>query len=128
MPDLDKVAVYGTLKRDMANHRLLERARFVGSDIVRSITLYDLGEYPAAVLESSNGIQVEVYELTPDELAELDRLEECDAANPQAGLYSRQVCSTRYGDAWIYIYNHAVDVKTRLDTDSWIPLCRATND
>ncbi|MGB4248460.1 MAG: gamma-glutamylcyclotransferase family protein [Pseudohongiellaceae bacterium] len=121
MSDFMLVAVYGTLKRGMANHRLLEEARYVGSDLLTSITLYDLGDYPAALLESSGGIQVEVYEVSDAQIADLDRLEEIDPRNPDAGLYSRCICQTRHGNAWIYIYNRAVDGRARIGNGSWTP-------
>lgn len=121
MSEFMLVAVYGTLKRGMTNHRLLEEARYVGSDLLTSITLYDLGDYPAALLESSEGIQVEVYEVSDAQIADLDRLEEIDPRNPDAGLYSRCICQTRHGNAWIYIYNRAVDGRARIDNGSWTP-------
>lgn len=120
MAESMKLAVYGTLKRGMSNHRLLEGARYVGTDLLTSISLYDLGDYPAAQLESSQGICVEVYEVSAMQIDELDRLEECDMRNPEAGLYRRCVCQTRHGESWIYIYNRSVDGMPRLDSGSWI--------
>lgn len=119
MSDFMRVAVYGTLKRGMANHRLLEEARYIGSDLLTSITLYDLGDYPAALLESSDGIEVEIFEVNAAQIAELDLLEEIDPRNPEAGLYSRCICQTRHGNAWIYIYNRAVDGRPRIVSGSW---------
>lgn len=113
--------MYGTLKHGMANHRLLERARYVGTDLLTCITLYDLGEYPAAVLESSGGIVVEVYEVNTAHLDALDQLEELDTQNPEAGLYRRCICHTRHGNAWIYIYNPAVENMPPIRSGSWTP-------
>lgn len=121
MPEVLKVAVYGTLKHGMANHRLLEGARYVGTDLLTSITLYDLGEYPAAVLEPSDGIVVEVYEVNTAHVAALDLLEELDARNSEAGLYRRSICQTRHGEAWIYIYNPAVENMPCIRSGSWTP-------
>ena len=121
MPDSMRVAVYGTLKRGMANHRLLDEARYVGTEVLTSIVLYDMGDYPAAQMESSHGIQVEIYEVSAAQICKLDLLEECDDRNPEAGLYKRCKCRTRHGETWIYIYNRAVDGMPRIDKGSWAP-------
>ncbi|MDO9317616.1 MAG: gamma-glutamylcyclotransferase family protein [Gammaproteobacteria bacterium] len=116
------VAVYGTLKRGMANHQLLVDCRFVGEDCLANIVLYELDEFPAARLEPSDGIQIEVYEVSQRVLAKLDKLEEVDYAMPENGLYRRVQCATRFGVAWIYLYNGMVQGFPRLTTGSWRPI------
>ncbi|MDP1932324.1 MAG: gamma-glutamylcyclotransferase family protein [Gammaproteobacteria bacterium] len=115
------VAVYGTLKRGMSNHMLLDGAPYLGADTLKFITLYDLGEYPAALLEPSDGVMVEVFKVSSTQIDALDRFEECDVLNSDAGLYKRCSCQTHYGDAWIYIYNRPVNRVRRLDSGSWCP-------
>ncbi|MDO8270811.1 MAG: gamma-glutamylcyclotransferase family protein [Gammaproteobacteria bacterium] len=116
------VAVYGTLKRGMTNHQLLVDCRFVGEDCLANIVLYELDEFPAARLEPSDGIQVEVYEVSQRVLAMLDKLEEVDHAMPEKGLYRRAQCATRFGVAWIYLYNGTVQGFPRLTTGGWRPI------
>lgn len=55
LPSKHRVAVYGTLKRGMSNHGLLRQSRFLGEESLTSLTLYDLGLFPAAKLEPSQG-------------------------------------------------------------------------
>lgn len=117
-----KVAVYGTLKRGMSNHILLERAFYLGSDFLEEITLYDLGEYPAARLEPSEGIYVEVFEISGLMLKEMDLLEGYDSGAPENGLYNRVVCQTSHGRAWIYIFNPTIVGCPRLSAGSWQPI------
>lgn len=116
------VAVYGTLKRGMANHQLLVGSRFVGEDRLANIVLYELDEFPAARLEPSDGIQIEVYEVSQRVLATLDKLEEVDHVMPAKGLYRRAQCATRFGVAWIYLYNGTVQGFPKLTSGSWRPI------
>ncbi|MES3006201.1 MAG: gamma-glutamylcyclotransferase family protein [Pseudomonadota bacterium] len=115
------IAVYGTLKSGMINHKLLEEARLLGTDFLDGIALYDLGDFPAARLEPSDGILVEVYEITDKELAVLDVLEECNHDKPEQGLYKRVQYSTGFGWAWIYLYNGQVEGLRRVTKGGWWP-------
>ena len=116
------VAVYGTLKRGMSNHHFLARADFLGEDCLHGITLYDLGPYPGAKAEQSEGIDVEVYAISTAELEQLDLLEEFREDTPDDGEYTRVLVKTAYGPAWIYLYNPDVTDKPVQRRGSWRPL------
>lgn len=118
---LQLLAVYGTLKRGFANSHWMQGAEFLGTDILCSITLYDLGPYPGARLEQSQGIEVEVFRVSREILRKVDRLEEYNAAAPGAGEYDRQLLPTRFGDAWVYLYNNLPPATTVLRGGSWQP-------
>ena len=115
------VAVYGTLKRGGSNFHLLEQAEFIGADQINSIALYDLGPYPGACEERSGGIGIEVFSVSPEQLALLDDLEEYMADAPTLGLYNRKLFTTRFGAAWVYLYNQSVTSCPRIDAGSWSP-------
>lgn len=115
------VAVYGTLKRGFRNHGLLAQAHYIGGDKLAQICLYDIGPYPGARMEASKGIDVEVYALDSIQLAELDLLEEYDADDIGGSLYTRKLLETRYGMAWVYLYQGALDGKPRLGNGAWQP-------
>lgn len=102
------VAVYGTLKRGLCNHHWLSGADFLGSDQLTSVTLYDLGPYPGAKPEPSQGIQVEVFRVDTRTLGELDRLEGYRVRAPKSGDYDRLIHHTAFGPAWLYLFNHSV--------------------
>lgn len=115
------VAVYGTLKRGFANHHLMQQATFLGDDCLVDITLYDLGPYPGAKALISEGIDVEVYAVSPAQMAALDRLEEYNTLAPEQGLYNRLQFQTRFGKAWIYLYNPNVNAMTAQRRGGWVP-------
>jgi gamma-glutamylaminecyclotransferase len=70
------VAVYGSLKQGFGNHRLLEKANFIGSG--ETPPIYEMrGEgrgYPG-IFKGDSRVQVEVYSVTHEELKNLDSLE-----------------------------------------------------
>ena len=113
------VAVYGTLKRGCSNHQLLVRSRFLGTDWLRRIVLYDLGPFPGARKARSGGVLVEVYAVDDPTLARLDALEGYNASAPERGEYTRERMATRFGDAWLYLYNGSVRGYRRMAQGSW---------
>lgn len=71
-----KVFTYGTLMRGCGNHGLLTDARLVGTAITQAVfTMLHLGGFPAIVAGGSTAIVGEVYEVTAEQLEQLDRLE-----------------------------------------------------
>lgn len=121
MQTTTQIAVYGTLKRGFSNAHWLEGAEFVGGDRLHDITLYDLGPYPAAVEEPSEGIDVEVYRVSSRLLKAVDRLEDADEERPADGLYRRCRLQTRHGPAWVYLYNGPVADLPALRRGAWRP-------
>jgi gamma-glutamylcyclotransferase (GGCT)/AIG2-like uncharacterized protein YtfP len=114
------LAVYGTLKRGCGNHALIANAQYIGSDKLQEISLYDIGPYPGARLEASAGIEIEVYAVTPSQLARLDLLEEYDPADPSGSLYTRESLETRFGSTWVYLYQGDVAGKPCLRSGAWV--------
>jgi gamma-glutamylcyclotransferase (GGCT)/AIG2-like uncharacterized protein YtfP len=102
--------------------RLLARADFLGEDCLHVITLYDLGPYPGAKAEQSQGIDIEVYAISTAELEQLDLLEDFREDTPDDGEYTRMLIKTAYGPAWIYLYNPDVSDKPVQRRGSWRPL------
>lgn len=115
------VAVYGTLKRGLRNHHWLEGAAFLGSDRLTSATLYDLGPFPGAKPEPSRGVEVEIYRVDATLLTELDRLEDFRPRQPHTGLYRRDIHTTAYGPAWLYLYNPEVTGCEAIRQGGWRP-------
>ncbi|NAW33329.1 gamma-glutamylcyclotransferase family protein [Halomonas alimentaria] len=119
IPRTPLVAVYGTLKRGLRNHHWLDGAGFMGSDRLADVTLYDLGPFPGAKLESSHGVEIEVFEVEVRLLTGLDQLEDYRPHQPRQGLYDRAVHPTAFGPAWLYLYNPDVTGFTAIRQGGW---------
>lgn len=66
--------VYGTLQNGQPNHGLLDGASFCGMATMPGIEVHDLGPFPMAIVRAGS-VHGEVYAVTLDQLAALDRLE-----------------------------------------------------
>ena len=94
---LHTVFVYGTLRPGLdATHR------------VRGF-LYDMGWYPALVLDSTGElIALEKIEVNDEQLADLDMYEGYDKYHPSKSLYIRKKVTCQDEEGWIYLYNHHI--------------------
>jgi gamma-glutamylcyclotransferase (GGCT)/AIG2-like uncharacterized protein YtfP len=118
---MDLLFVYGTLRRGASNDiaRIAPAARYAGAARVRG-RLYDLGSYPALLLDPAAGwVGGELYEVSAAEWPLLDALEEPVAAARPDGEYFKLTCNVEAdGGAavrvWIYVANPAV---LRLDRE-----------
>ncbi len=108
--------VYGTLSPRHAPPEIaatVRRLRPLGPASIRG-RLYDLGEYPGAVLNknSRSVIRGQVFELPGDQstLTSLDHYEEFDPAKPSSSLFVRRTWPVTMDDGtrlrcWVYVYN-----------------------
>lgn len=108
--------VYGTLSPRHAPPEIaatVRRLRPLGPASVRG-RLYDLGEYPGAILSprSRSVIRGEVFELPSDAqtLSSLDNYEGFEPGKPGSSLFVRQTRTVDMDDGtrlrcWVYVYN-----------------------
>jgi gamma-glutamylcyclotransferase (GGCT)/AIG2-like uncharacterized protein YtfP len=91
---------------------VVDRLTVVGDGFVQG-RLYDLGDFPGAVLDGASAERVfgTVYELPndPDILRALDAYEEFDLSMADKSQFVRMQCSVTLTsgtvlDAWIYVY------------------------
>jgi gamma-glutamylcyclotransferase (GGCT)/AIG2-like uncharacterized protein YtfP len=93
------VFVYGTLRSGEINSQLLAEANFCGTHRTSPrFRMLDLGDYPGVIEPGTSAITGEIYRVNPQQLRQLDQLEEY----PQ--LYTRKQIATPWGLAWIYLY------------------------
>ena len=94
--DPDLLFVYGTLKRGLTNHGMLQAAPFLEEVWLDGLNLHDLGPFPMAVIGTGR-LQGELYRIAPTLLPALDRFE----GAPR--LYRRQPWPLWDG-RWVWIY------------------------
>ncbi len=95
---MNRVFVYGTLKRGHRNDHFLHWAEFVGNFTTQNIySMYEFENYPAVCLHGNHAIEGEVYHVTDCQFRTLDDLE----WYPR--FYQRIEINTGFGDAWMYI-------------------------
>lgn len=102
-----KVFVYGTLKRGYHNHRLLEKALYLGK--ARTTAKWAMiGKslpFPYLLERNDNGYYVEgeVYEVSDSELWALDRLEGVPTHYRKENVYVKYLDDNVYEQATVYV-------------------------
>jgi gamma-glutamylcyclotransferase (GGCT)/AIG2-like uncharacterized protein YtfP len=131
LPMIKDLFVYGTLlpgREPAPLRQLLTRMTLLGPASVAG-SLYDLGPYPGALLNSSGGrVSGHVFEV-PDEEAiwrALDAYEGFDPRQPDAGLFRREPCIAQLDlggeiECQIYVYNSKPQEKQLIPKGQWEP-------
>lgn len=108
---MNRIFVYGTLKREHDTQNWIKNMRFLGQGKIEA-KLYDFGDYPGAVEQSGSYVEGEVYETENiDVLLNLiDQYEEFDTNNAPNSLFIRKVAVVTMGNgrklhAIVYLYN-----------------------
>ena len=71
-----KIAVYGSLRKDLGNNPILFGSNFLGEFQTEPIfSLYDLGWYPGLKPNGNTSIKMEVYEVSEIISKRVDQLE-----------------------------------------------------
>ncbi|MCP4878405.1 MAG: gamma-glutamylcyclotransferase [Gammaproteobacteria bacterium] len=98
---MNRVFVYGTLKRGQRNNHFLRDAEFVSSFSTKKIySMYEFENYPAVCLRGRHAIEGEIYLVCDHQFQMLDELEW------YPHFYQRIEIPTTHGDAWMYIVKH----------------------
>jgi len=104
---MQKLFVYGTLKRGCTNHHFLEGQTFLSEAVSQPVyRMYNLGGYPGLIEDAANGLSIkgELWEIDAPCLVRVDWLEGIDS-----GLYRRaeaQLAGPHEGlqDVIVYIF------------------------
>jgi len=108
-----RIIVYGSLRRKQGNSHWMTNAQWLGDYQVEGYELYNLGHYPG-VIPGKGTIEGEVYRIDATTLGELDAL------RTKGGEYKRQLVSTPYGSAWMYIYQRSVAGRPQIPNGDWL--------
>jgi acetylornithine aminotransferase/acetylornithine/N-succinyldiaminopimelate aminotransferase len=115
--------VYGTLRHEISPAELKELLGVVRSVSKGSVPgkLYDLGDYPGAILDPNSESRIigEVLKLPDDDrfLADLDTYEGFDQEDRDSSLFNRlkrevELDDGRKLECWLYIYNGQTSLAT----------------
>lgn len=108
-----RIIVYGSLRRKQGNSHWMTNGQWLGDHLIDGYELYSLGLYPG-VVTGSGQVYCEVYRVDASMLGELDAL------RTKGGEYKRELVSTPYGSAWLYVYQRSVKGKKRIDSGDWL--------
>lgn len=112
---LDRVFVYGTLRRGGRHAPMMRSAQYLGPLKTAAVfTLYDLGAYPGAISGGATALCGEVYRVNARLLQRLDLLEEVPR------VYDRILMSSRYGSLWIYLLIRRPSGARRILHGDWL--------
>jgi gamma-glutamylcyclotransferase (GGCT)/AIG2-like uncharacterized protein YtfP/cation transport regulator ChaC len=120
----NSVFVYGTLRKNEENHRLLSHAKHIAAQAWTKGKLFDTGfGYPAMSLNSEEWTYGELYEVDEDTLSQLDQLEGFHV-NQQSNLYDRitQQVLTDQGPYQAYVYVAGAllsDLEKEINSGDW---------
>ena len=120
---------YGTLQPELAPAEIasvIRQFRPIGRASIAGI-LYDLGDYPGAVLGETNlRVWGQVFELPKDPgvLRQLDEYEEFDPAEIESSQFVRTECdgtleSGTMIKVWVYMYNREPGSAPRIASGSF---------
>lgn len=101
---MNRVVVYGSLKKGFHNSSLLEDCTCLSNEVTFQGDMFSLGAFPFCTKGGNNTIYGEMYEVDDSVMSNLDKLE----GHPE--FYRREVVETSEGPAWVYfIYSSEYD-------------------
>lgn len=132
---VDFVFFYGTLMKRFGYTRSLcveRHIALVGRGTVPG-ALYEVGSYPALVVDPSRRVVGEVHQMShPGRVVQvLDEYEGYPIESPETGLYVRQLVDVQLdsGDvvrAWAYFYNAPLGQARRIESGDYVAYTRAS--
>lgn len=119
------VFVYGTLRRNYHNHKLISKAYFISEWVTPAqYTMISFGFYPAVIAVGTSPIVGELYKINDKQLEEVDQIEGVPT------FYQRDTIETPAGKAIWYVMPESAertDVVFSGDWDEHVLKGRAPN-
>lgn len=101
--------VYGTLKKGMRAHHLMDGAKFIREHSMGG-SLYN-GGFPCLKLEGGNVVHGEVYEVTQE------IMNRCDTYEGHPDLFKRTFMD--HANFYVYVYQGSVDGRPLVPGGKW---------
>ncbi|WP_019531289.1 gamma-glutamylcyclotransferase family protein [Dasania marina] len=118
---MHRVFVYGTLRNSGANNMFMSDSVYLGEHkTTAEYAMVDLGFCPGVVGQGDSVITGEVYAVDDEALASLDMLE----GHPV--IYCRELISTCWGDAWMYLYQQSNTLDRKIVSGDWMQYLKGT--
>ena len=119
-----QVAVYGSLRKGLSNHRLVKDSEFKGQfETDHKYNLISLGGFPGLLKGGSTSVVMEVYEVDTKTLRSLDSLEGYSAQRkPSQNFYNREKIDSPLGQVSVYFLNRTdISPSTpNVDSGDWV--------
>lgn len=113
------IAVYGSLRGGLGNHRLIANSTYVGTcETEAEYSLYDLGYYPGLKKNGNTAVTIEIYEVDNAIANSVDRLEGY-SPDRESTFYDKEFIDTPFGKAGIYIYVPSVREDHLVESGDW---------
>lgn len=124
---MNKIFVYGTLKKGYGNHRFVEKSKFLNYGVIKGYKLYHTPYGFPAIFKSNDEedfVVGEVYEVDEDTSKDVDMLEGYISPNNKHNLYEK-LCAVdiiSYKDVEVYVMNNRmVNSQFTQCNPIWIP-------
>lgn len=116
------IAVYGSLRSGMGNHRLLENAEFLCRTVTSEpYAMYSLGGFPKVSLHGDKvaPIVVELYSCNEDTMRSLDRLEGFRGEGMD-NFYDRSTVQTECGKNALIYHIESGNGSNPVESGDWV--------
>lgn len=116
-----KVAVYGSLRKGLGNHPLLESSKYLGEEWTgEGYTMISLSAFPGVYKDESGGkIKIEIYEVDSYTAARLDMLEGFSGYDNPNNFYNKELIETSHGPTFIYYINRSGGSNEVVESGDW---------
>ena len=113
------VAVYGSLRQGLHNHRLLESSNYLGDFNTEPIySLHSLGSFPGLKENGNTSVVMEVYEVTEAVARNVDNLEGYTPGGNNT-FYDKISIETPWGTASVYTYVNELPQSSLVESGNW---------
>jgi gamma-glutamylcyclotransferase (GGCT)/AIG2-like uncharacterized protein YtfP len=114
------VAVYGSLRNGLGNHRLLENSEYLGEfESKPEYSLYSLGGFPGLKENGTTSVVMEVYAVDEATARRVDQLEGYNPNSDNNTFYDKKMIETPYGEAGVYLYVNDIPEDRLVESGDW---------